>query len=587
MYRDFSEASKQKLLGLISEVENEKRSDFTDWIGDRWYDFAEWIGKLNIRNYINNVNSYHKKVIDKNNATKTAINRIFRNVSSVNTSYAYIFSNIENSLNKYLNYLDELNDIVTPSNGRFNTNSMSNSFDKILREINSSKVLCLKDQMVQDIDGELVFNEDLIYEYLKKDQAELSIEEQNMLIDVIAQMQDTAAVYETYASLGNDELGADILHQVSWLSDNEKYSSFTAVSAHYSGIYANLLNYIVEQNEESNSFAASLLKISNGKNTLTLLGKEGKEKLDSIFGGTSLKAYAAKYTSEHTEQYFLKLEESDEKSLKSSGEFGKINEHIEEKLKNSNYSFEHSDKKFYDLSGNELTDKEAPDFYNQELTIGELKGNKSVGASIYDGTFDTFGDGNVNVVVGKAEAHASMAAGLYVMGKDGKKKFSPGVNAEIGTSVTALDVEWEQQWLGDEMFGLNSDVELTVGKAEAKANVGVQVYDENGKLDFQVAASAKAEAIAAELEGSAGVNVLGGEVGVSGSVNFGIGAHADVGYKDGVFKFDVGASFGLGASFGAEIDVGGMVDTVCDAASSALDGIKQGWDDFTKVWKLW
>ncbi len=41
-------------------------------------------------------------------------------------------------------------------------------------------------------------------------------------------------------------------------------------------------------------------------------------------------------------------------------------------------------------------------------------------------------------------------------------------------------------------------------------------------------------------------NVLGGEVGVSGSVSVGVGAHADVGYKDGVFKFDIGASIGLG-----------------------------------------
>ena len=36
MLRDFSDASKQKLLGLVSQVENEKYSDFTDWVGDRW-----------------------------------------------------------------------------------------------------------------------------------------------------------------------------------------------------------------------------------------------------------------------------------------------------------------------------------------------------------------------------------------------------------------------------------------------------------------------------------------------------------------------------------------------------------------------
>ena len=65
MYRDFSENSKRKLLSLVSSVENEKICDFTDWIGDRWLDFQSWIGKLSIKKYINNVNAYHKKVIDK------------------------------------------------------------------------------------------------------------------------------------------------------------------------------------------------------------------------------------------------------------------------------------------------------------------------------------------------------------------------------------------------------------------------------------------------------------------------------------------------------------------------------------------
>ena len=80
----------------------------------------------------------------------------------------------------------------------------------------------------------------------------------------------------------------------------------------------------------------------------------------------------------------------------------------------------------------------------------------------------------------------------------------------------------------------------------------------------------------AELEGSVGVNVLGGEVGVSGSVSVGIGAHADVRYKDVKFQFDVGESLGVGASAGMEVDVGGMVDTVCDTAESAWSGLKKG-----------
>lgn len=32
MFRDFSDTSKQQILELVSEVENEKICDFTDWI---------------------------------------------------------------------------------------------------------------------------------------------------------------------------------------------------------------------------------------------------------------------------------------------------------------------------------------------------------------------------------------------------------------------------------------------------------------------------------------------------------------------------------------------------------------------------
>ena len=80
MYRDFSNNSKIRMLGLVTEVENDKISDFTDWVGDRWYDFESWIGQLNIKNYLNNVNIYYKKVIDKNNTTTRMI-KLFRNAT--------------------------------------------------------------------------------------------------------------------------------------------------------------------------------------------------------------------------------------------------------------------------------------------------------------------------------------------------------------------------------------------------------------------------------------------------------------------------------------------------------------------------
>lgn len=52
MKRDFSDSAYNELISLVNEVENEKWCDFTDWIGDGWYGFQEWLGVLNISHYI-------------------------------------------------------------------------------------------------------------------------------------------------------------------------------------------------------------------------------------------------------------------------------------------------------------------------------------------------------------------------------------------------------------------------------------------------------------------------------------------------------------------------------------------------------
>lgn len=134
MYRDFSEKSKNELIGLVSQVENEKISNFTDWVGDRWYDFESWIGKLNIKNYLNNVNEYHKKVIDKNNTTKSTIETIFNAVKNVDNKYYLVFKDKYTQLILLEKYIQELSEIVNPVNGIFNSNYIATSMSDLLEE---------------------------------------------------------------------------------------------------------------------------------------------------------------------------------------------------------------------------------------------------------------------------------------------------------------------------------------------------------------------------------------------------------------------------------------------------------------------
>ena len=126
MKRDFTESSRQRLIGMVNQVESEKFSDFTDWIGDRWYDFESWIGKLNIKNYLDDVNRYHKKVLDKNNATVASINQIFEAVNMVDASFATKIREIVDQANQEKLYLVELSETIRPETDKFGGGDMDN-----------------------------------------------------------------------------------------------------------------------------------------------------------------------------------------------------------------------------------------------------------------------------------------------------------------------------------------------------------------------------------------------------------------------------------------------------------------------------
>ena len=188
---------------------------------------------------------------------------------------------------------------------------------------------------------------------------------------------------------------------------------------------------------------------------------------------------------------------------------------------------------------------------------GEMKGESGLASGQMSGS------------VGKAEAHASLQAGLYATSVDENGNVTyhlePGVDAKIGASVSLLEGEMSGKYGVDDL-NVHGKVggSALKGSAEAEAQLGF--------VDGKPTAHLKADAEAILVEGSAeaGVNIGGIDTTVKGSVNVGIGAHADVGYHDGKFKADVGLSFGVGASVSIEVDVGGFVDNVVDKGKEVI-----------------
>ena len=215
-------------------------------------------------------------------------------------------------------------------------------------------------------------------------------------------------------------------------------------------------------------------------------------------------------------------------------------------------------------------------WYKQTGTILEATAGASITGSVLDGRIagdNGWAEGSVEAKLLTGEAHANVGAGLYVYEADKngnvKRIFSPGVNAEVGASVAVVQVEAEGSiGLGKDkkMLGAYGNAEVGALTAEAKAKVSLN--------SNEIYAGASAEADLVKISGSAGVSVLGTDIGVNGSLKVGVGAHAEIGYTDGKLKVDIGAAVGVGFDLGFEVDVSGTVDAVCDLAESAWDGAK-------------
>lgn len=237
---------------------------------------------------------------------------------------------------------------------------------------------------------------------------------------------------------------------------------------------------------------------------------------------------------------------------------------------------------YHDVSDKKKASKEDAEKYKEISSLQKEATIASIGTSVSGAVWNKAGEGTYGIAsgsceasIGKVEADASGYVGLFSYTEDGKKKFTPGFGAEAGVGITAFSASAKGA-IGNEYFDVHGNVSGSIGKAEAKGEVNVGLFDSNGKLNPQAKLKLSAEALLAEASGTIGTKIAGTDVDVKGSVNFGVGAHADIGFKDGKFSLDLGASLGVGVSVKLDIDFSGTVDMVADTVSNVWSGIT-GW----------
>ena len=120
MFRDFSDEAKEQLLGYVNEVTPKGTWDsIIDCVSDWGLVVDEWLGKLDVSNYITDLKSYHSKIIDKNDTSSQQIEQIFTDVNAVDSKYSAVVIEAVNTAKQLVKYINNMADSIDPSGGKF------------------------------------------------------------------------------------------------------------------------------------------------------------------------------------------------------------------------------------------------------------------------------------------------------------------------------------------------------------------------------------------------------------------------------------------------------------------------------------
>lgn len=178
---------------------------------------------------------------------------------------------------------------------------------------------------------------------------------------------------------------------------------------------------------------------------------------------------------------------------------------------------------------------------------------------------------NAGYQLHEAQAGGYAGAGVFVLRTpEGKEVGGVGFSAGAAGEYTAMKGTAGGR-IGSKDNNVNAGGQIAGG--EIKGNVGVSGGWINGQPEFTAGAGGEVNAF--EIGGHAGAQFGGVGVDVHGSVKFGVGGKAYVGYKDGKLGFGCAASLGLGMEFGVEVDIGAAKEKIEEGVKETVKFVKE------------
>ena len=130
MMRDFSPGAKELLIQYVDDV---IASGVWETIENGKGEFnqagQDWLSKLGISDYLDNMEGYYQNIISKHSTTKEEIEQIFSDVQQVDTRYIGTVAGLVTAGNAIITYFTDLADNINPNGGNLDIKKLRTTLE--------------------------------------------------------------------------------------------------------------------------------------------------------------------------------------------------------------------------------------------------------------------------------------------------------------------------------------------------------------------------------------------------------------------------------------------------------------------------
>lgn len=215
MMRDFSPGAKELLMQYVDDV---IASGVWETIENGKGEFnqagQDWLSKLGISDYLDNMEGYYQNIISKHSTTKEEIEQIFSDVQQVDTRYIGTVAGLVTAGNAIITYFTDLADNINPNGGNLDIEKLRTTLEadrERLDQMQQSVVRNLiKDGKAEEAEEYIISVSRLNLTYdefealSEKEQLEYLNRAAAWVLSIIPEVELEAGLYEVTVPLGVD-----------------------------------------------------------------------------------------------------------------------------------------------------------------------------------------------------------------------------------------------------------------------------------------------------------------------------------------------------------------------------------------------